>query len=120
MATQGILSIVHDGRVLNKLVCGCNGQNVPQLATFLKEVYTSDELLKLDVSELNKYAQGQKVGCEDCLVVMSENNLPNKFDIEYDGEIEDLADDYWGKYNDPRWNPRWDRGTADHVEVLEI
>lgn len=51
-------------------------------------------------------------GCPRCLVVMDER--------EALGAGDELAPLYRQTFDDPRFNPRWQHGTAHHVEVVEI
>ena len=107
MATQGLLSVVNGGKVVAKVVAGCNGHNVPKLAAVLR----ANPVTK--PQELRDAAHAADVGCEACLVVLSA-----------DGALHCCSDDpselYRSTFDQPRFNPRWEHGTADCVEVVEL
>ena len=52
-------------------------------------------------------------GSQACLVVLTE-------DGEYDNCDSELSSRYRETFSDPRFNPRWKEGTADHVRVVEV
>lgn len=115
MATQGILSIVNEkGNVIFKAVAGATGFNVPDAANHFhlsKSIKTLDYVFKV-CSEKGMQS----------LVVMD-----NKGGIKVDDfawsrmdHIKDLPDEYFTKFKDPHFNPRWKNGTADYVEVVVI
>lgn len=111
MATQGIVSVIGKGhspecpKVLMKIVAGCEGYNAEKLAAALKEKWpvTAEEAYRL--------ARKTPFGSGDCLVVLTP-----------DGELffgsADLSPSYRDTFNQPEWNPRWNLGTADNVEVI--
>ena len=106
MATQGIVSLVNEqGETLVKVICGCDGYNAEKLANWLKQHPT------LDLPEIHHKAIEFDFGCNDDLVVMSAN------DVYFRGE-DDLPDLYRQTFNDPKFNPRWQIGTAPYVEVV--
>lgn len=108
MATQGIVSIVRDGKVQFKAVAGCDGMNAPALAKAIRERPPAS------IDEFYSLCDHFGFGCAGCLVV--QNADADKF-MGADGP---LSSDYCDKFSDPRFNQRWDYGTADYVEVVEI
>lgn len=112
MSTNGVLSIVHRGRVKIKLVCGCNGQELENLAEYFQQ-FTAGQL---DIADVFLAAQEYEVGCPDCLVVM-DDNLDFEIDDAADPEIGQL---YFEKFEDPEFNPRHHEGTAGVVKVLDL
>jgi hypothetical protein len=107
MATQGLVSIVRDGKVQFKAIAGCNGMQSPTLAAAIRESppETIDELALL--------CCGASFGCCDCTVIQGEAGVITSAKDE-------LGPLYAEKFSDPRFNPRWYLGTADYVEVVEL
>lgn len=107
MATQAIISIVKDDKVLFKCVAGCNGMVAPNVATKLKQLVNPTITQVYDTCLKNDF------GCDDCLIVQSENEHLDKYG-------EDLPKLYKDKFNDTQFNPRWECGIASYIEVVEI
>ena len=107
MATQGIVAIVKDGRVVMKFVAGAEGYRAPNLAHALKRMRNLPKNAKAGYELAYAYGFGS---IED-LVVMTES------EIEFHGDV-DLSPLYRETFNQPRFNPRWKQGTADYVEVV--
>jgi hypothetical protein len=105
MATQGIVSLVRDGHVVAKVIAGCNGQEAENLATAIRQsgVQGAQEIYDLAIS--------LHFGCEDCLVVMDRAGVVS-------GEME-IGELYSQTFDQPEFNPRWNIGIADFVEVVE-
>jgi hypothetical protein len=106
MATQGIVSVMEDGRTLFKVVAGCNGMRAPYLAKAIKKQPN------LTIDKLHTLAIDNAFGCGSCLVVVSEE------DVIYGGDDE-LNQRYFTTFLDPKFNPRWDLGTASYVEIVD-
>ena len=51
-------------------------------------------------------------GCKNCTVVQTENDFRQE-DME-----DELPELYKQKFSDPEFNPRWERGTAAHTEII--
>ena len=109
MATQGLLTILYKGKPKYKVVAGCNGYNIHTLKTIL----TEGMLDTLTLSELYVKATKANVGCANCLVVMSADDVVTKCE-------EELHSLYADTFNNSTFNPRWHKGTADYVEILTI
>lgn len=106
MATNGIVSIVNEqGEMLVKVICGCDGYNAEHVVKWLKENPT------LDIEEIYTHSLTLDFGCEKCLVVMNATEEKILFDDE-------LLNLYREKFTDPNFNPRWEAGTADYVELV--
>lgn len=108
MATQGILSIVIDGKVVAKAVIGSDGYAMPRIADDVRKnnVTTAQGLLDLC------HAHGLRT---ESLIVQS---AP-------DAWIGNCTEDelpalYAEKFSDPRFNPRWRHGTAAYTEVVDM
>lgn len=111
MATQGIISIVKENKVIFKCVAGCNGYNASDTANALKKLNPKEYDLKTiyDVCLINNF------GCaHGCLTVQSENDF---MAFDKDDELPEL---YKEKFNDPNFNPRWKHGIAAHTEIIKI
>ena len=107
MATQGLVSVTQGGETIIKIVAGCDGYNASELANKIKAMK--------QVAVQSAYNTAKKVGfgCDDCLVVVGEDT------ILYKGEGK-LHARYRKTFSDPMFNPRWEHGTADHTEIVEI
>ena len=109
MATQGVVSVVVDGETRVKAVAGSDGYNAPLLAAEIRrEHLTSPE-------DVLNAAKRVHFGNERDLVVQGpDRNL-------YEGG-NDLSGLYMDreKFRNPEFNPRWENGTADHVEVVKF
>lgn len=108
MGTQGVVSVTRDGRTIIKVVAGCQGYMAEELAQVIKE-----RRLPLGPEQVQRWAQIVGFGCPNCLVVMDEQEALGQ-------DADELPALYRQTFDDPRFNPRWQRGTASHVEVVEI
>jgi hypothetical protein len=109
MATQGVVSVVVGDKTVVKAVAGSDGYNANLLVEEIRRghLVTPEDVLNA--------AKRVGFGHESDLVVQGpDENL-------FEGD-EDLAGLYLdrSKFLDPRFNPRWNHGTADHVEVVEF
>jgi hypothetical protein len=103
--TNGIIAVVKDGKVLLKIVAGCNGYNAEKLFFLLREDTTAEEAYDL--------AQNVGLGCTECLVVQTpEGNL-----FKGNDELNHL---YKKKFQDPRFNPRWKLGSCHLTHIIEV
>lgn len=105
--TNGIVSITRNGKTVFKVVAGCDGYNAPKLAQAIRETGPST------LDQVYDLALDCDFGCKECLVVIGECGE------RYEGD-EPLGPLYRSTFADPRFNPRWERGTAAYVEVIEI
>lgn len=105
MSTNGVVSIVENGQVTVKAICGCNGFNAHVLRDRIE-----DEGLQ-SAFEVYQAACNHSFGCTNCLVVMDKNNS-----LHGDFEIKTT---YRETFNDPEFNPRWECGLAEHVAIIE-
>lgn len=107
MATQGIISIVKENKVIFKCVAGCNGMTATKTANELKKLKEPTLEQVYDICLKNDF------GCKDCLIVQSENTYKGADDED------ELSELYKTKFQDAQFNPRWESGIASHVEVIE-
>ena len=106
MATNGVISIVKDGKVQFKCVAGCNGMEARKTADILRH------LKNPTIEQVYKICLDNDFGCKFCTVVQSENEFRQR-DME-----DELPELYLQKFNTTDFNPRWAIGTADHMEVI--
>ena len=106
MATNGIISVVKNGKTIFKCVAGCNGMTANQTADAIKRLENPT------IDQVYKTCLDYNFGCKDCTVVQTENDF-RQADME-----DDLPELFKKKFSDPEFNPRWERGTASHVELI--
>lgn len=110
MSTQGIVSIVAlDGKTLIKAIAGDNGFRAPELAERIREERLTT------AEQVYKAAQELRFGCDDCLIVMDEQGEEG-----HERALEELHERYRITFSTPWFNPRWARGTADYIELVDI
>ena len=105
--TQGLLSVTQNGKVVLKIVVGCNGYNINKIARLTE--------LEHDFSDLKGFyemADHVDFGCDACRVVMTKDEI---YPPEMECEITPL---FRETFDNPAFNPRWKHGTADHVRVI--
>ncbi len=110
MATQAVVSVVQNGKVILKVVAGCNGGKAPAFAQYLKAALSSGTIAPARIYEI---AQKYDLGTTENLVVMSPTSSYHKCEGE-------LNPRYRETFNRPNFNPRWDEGTADHVIIVDL
>jgi hypothetical protein len=107
MGTQGVFSVTEAGKTLIKVICGCNGMNIPKLEQYVQQH-------KVDtVPAMWMAVKACEIGCDSCLVIQDSTNNYMSQDI-----VHDLGSRYRIKFEDPRFNPRWEQGIAAFVQVL--
>jgi hypothetical protein len=113
--TQGLVIVLKDGKVIAKIIAGCCGMNAKRLAQSIKENRPWPD-------ELYTRAVQYDFGCSACLVVMCRGEATRIKTLQHSEQIESgtFEADYWATFDDPKWNPRWKRGTAPYVEVVEL
>jgi len=113
MGTQAVVSVVGPGRkTLLKVVVGCNGQQAYKFASAIPEL---EEMCSgtYDVNRVYGHALKLKFGCGACLVVMDGDDHANH------GMEDELGPEYRENFENPEWNPRWERGDAEHTVIIE-
>lgn len=99
------MTVLRDGETLVKAVAGCNGYNAPKLRRLIEQ---SSGVCKETVYNM---AREVRFGCDDCLVVMDENGSVGADVSGYPR----YRDTFW----EPRFNPRWWRGTSTYLELVD-
>ncbi len=108
MATQGLVTIKSGDKVLMKVVVGCDGCNANALAETLKAMWP------VTAERVYNEATESGFGCNDCLVVITET------EVVFKGDDEELSPLYKGTLQNPHFNPRWERGTADYTVIADV
>lgn len=106
MATNGVVSVRKNGQVVMKISVGTDGNNAAKVARAIRAMNRVPT-----IDEANKIASENEFGTGACRVVVTKNNL-NKFT----GKMEL----YKSKFHDPGFNPRWECGISDHVEIVDF
>lgn len=115
MATQGLVTVIKSGVVLQKIVVGCDGYNAPPLAEGLAELIKGQEDYPA-LEEVYRLALEKDFGCENCLVVMDAARILHEGDEEDDQE--EVMSRYRATFEDPAFNPRWKHGIADYTYTI--
>jgi len=108
MATQGVVTVLKDAKVAMKIVVGCDGYNAANIAQIIRAAGKVPT-----VREAYKTALQLTCGCRDCLTIITTD------EIFFMGS-EDVGPLYRETFDDPRFNPRWKNGTADHVHIVRL
>lgn len=105
MATQGLVTVVSGEQVLMKIVAGDDGYNASKLARKLKSAWpcTAQEAYDL--------ALDAGFGSLETLVVITDSAVVSE---------EPVSDLHHTTFQQPRFNPRWEHGIADHVKVIQV
>ncbi len=111
MGTQAIISIRKNGNMEMKIIAGINGANASAVAKAIRKLGEVPTLNKAyDIAVENEF------GVEESLVVMTA--LDHLFK---DGDLSDeLSDRYYKTFDNPNFNPRWEQGFADYVEIVDL
>lgn len=108
MSTMGMVTLRSKGKVVMKVVAGCNGNLVREVANQLRAVWPVDANRAYDFMEEIGF------GCDDCLVVIT------ALEIAYRGGDEPLSPLYRETFEQPEFNPRWDAGLSEFLEVVDF
>lgn len=105
--TQGLITVLLDGKVAMKIVTGCNGMHVKKVAQSirkLKRVPTVDEAYEIAIKEFDE---------KEMLVVLDREK------VRFDGD-DDLSPLYRSTFDQPKFNPRWENGHCDKFAIVEF
>lgn len=106
MSTQGLVTVVSGGRVVLKLVAGCNGSRAKEVAIELAK----GTLPPISLQNVYQMCIEKSFGCERCLVVY--NNDTSICEDE-------LPERYRETFHIPGFNPRWAKGTAEYNVLVD-
>lgn len=114
MSTQGIVSVIIADIVTYKVITGSDGYNAPSVAKWIKEN-------SADLSGQKIYDAAIKLnfGSKENLIVQTNN--PNE-PIIGEKNKDELNPLYLNtsKFENPRFNPRWEQGTSDYIELVYL
>ena len=105
--TQGLLTVTQNGKVVLKIVVGCNGYNINEIARLVK--------IEHDFSNPEPFydmAEHVDFGCDACRVIMTKDEI---YPPEMESEVTPL---FRKTFNKPEFNPRWKHGTADYLHII--
>ncbi|RLC38914.1 hypothetical protein DRH27_01140 [Candidatus Falkowbacteria bacterium] len=107
MVNQGLVTVKSGINVMMKVVSGCDGHNAQKLAEKLKKTWP------LEAEEVSRIAYKVGFGCEKCIIVFTET------ETIFSGDDEIFLG-YKKEFQNPNFNPRSARGTADHVVIIDV
>ena len=131
--SNGIVSVVRNNEVVIKVVSGSNSCYAVRLAYYLLAVRADIGTDRLDMADILTHSMKMcNFGCETDLVVqriLAGETTHASFGLdtaskkavslkEKDEEDETYASQ--AAFRDPLFNPRWKRGTFDHVFVVNL
>lgn len=110
MGTQATLAIVQNGQVIRKIVAGCEGYNMTKLKRAL------ETKLELDPRKLVSLCSDLSIGCANCLLIQI--SAEQAFTpLEEEMAVPNAL--YSRTFSDPKFNPRWENGTAPYSLIVE-
>lgn len=112
MATQGVVSVTENGKVILKAIAGCDGYNAKLLAEHIRKNQLRD------IDAVYEAALELGFGNEPTLVVMDGRRIKWA-----DGdEADDSLTLYRDTFSDPRFNPRWESGLVsdDCLAIVDL
>lgn len=108
MATQGLVTVVHQDRVVLKIIAGCGGMNASKVSRAIRRLGRIPTL-----SEAYEMATNARFGESQCLVVIGEECSKHNTGGR-------LSRRYRNTFAQPRFNPRWKYGTAGHICIVRM
>jgi hypothetical protein len=108
MATQGLVTVVQNGHVQMKIIAGCEGYRSELVADIIR---ADGKVPSIDLAFDTAMRLG--FGCRDCLVVMTSREEKCLSNDPLDGRFRQTFDQ-------PRFNPRWEHGSADFIEIVNL
>ena len=107
MGTQGMAVLTEGGEVVLKAVCGVDGYNAPALAKALEREWPCS------LERAYFLAHTHDFGGHHDRVIMGKDGEVFKGDGELDPR-------YRRTFGDPHFNPRWESGFFEELEVREV
>lgn len=107
MATQGMVTVQEAGKVVMKVVAGCDGYNAKKLAKWLEKNWP------VSANEAYKKARKMNFGNTETLVVMTET------EVQFKGDS-DLPPRYRETFSQSTFNPHWESGKADRLTIITV
>jgi len=118
--TQGLITIMFGDNVLMKIVVGCNGYKVKELAKLVKANWP------VDVEGAYQLAEQVGFGCQSCRMIITASGI---FGVsEESGKLENLEESeeftgaklYRDTFQQSKFNPRWAYGIADRLQIVKV
>lgn len=121
MGTQGIVTILNrKGESFIKIIAGCDGDQAKPLSEAIKSQLW-EEQNDIDPMDVEDLCENLHFGCKDCLVIMKNGEFTDKcMEEEIQGYENGTYERYLETFKDPKFNPRWEQGTAAYTEVVRI
>ena len=121
MSTQGLVTLMRGGKVIAKMTAGCNAQKARELADDLASATDESFLPETLLSVMREH----EFGCDGCRIVAVSSGKKTMVldgnDGRFEVDSEDSGYGLWAKTFDiPEFNPRWERGTADHCFLVDL
>ena len=108
--TQGMVVVIDGGQVVMKVVAGCNGMNAGVLAEAIRSERRIESARVFEMAECSYF------GCPGCLVVVTKEAVTmSEGPVELSGDLVR----YRETFNDARFNPRWENGSVEYLEIIE-
>lgn len=108
MGTQSVVSVVKDGKTIVKCVAGCSNCDEKKFAKLIAK----NKLI--DIQAIHALALDFGYGCKDCTVTTNGYAILGE---DTDGLLDGL---YGSTFNRPKFNPRWDYGTASNTYLIHV
>lgn len=105
--TQGLISVLSGDHVVMKIIVGCNGYNIKKVVEQIKKEWP------INLEKAYEIALSNEFGSKDDLVVMDDNREV----FNGDGDL-DLR--YRETFTNSDFNPRWENGISDNLEIIEV
>ncbi len=112
MATNALISITKNGETQVKIIAGCDGRRAEIVTKILHHYMLSGAQLSL--KDIYNISRDGGLGCKECLIVMSNN------EIIYKGEDENTFDDYKKTFDDPSYNPRTNQRNIGYLYIIPM
>lgn len=108
MGTQGLVSVMCEGRVAMKIIAGSNGMRAESLGRDIRRLKRFPTL-----EEAYDLALAIGFGSKDCLVVITNSEIKH-------APNEGLAERYRQTFDQPFFNPSRKHDTAQHIAIVAI
>jgi hypothetical protein len=120
--TQGIVSLIVNGGIRYKIIAAHDGDNAKNFAAGIREHITKTGKIP-STQTLFDIVDRCTFGARETTVILemdpSESIAPVIHSLDYDF-TEETRKRYLDTAYDPQFNPRWEIGLADHVEVVDV
>ena len=111
MATQGLVTVVSNKKVLMKIVTGSDGYNAKSFSEKLLEAWP------LPIEKVYQLALKNSFGSEVNLVVIDKEKIYAEGEFKNESDVDEL---YRQTFDNPNFNPRWKDGVADYISIISV